>query len=175
MRAQYFSFDAIIASVIFIMAVVALLSYWHSIKSYLDGQNDQMNKDIVRISDLLFSPPTPSSNCTDIAKNDSKIGFSLAQNDRRVDYMVLDCLDKTMKTEPDPNIWLSEKVGTPYKVAIEANPEVGGCFSAVTLGTLPDDKIKTNQISKIRRVATVLNNGKTCVGIFDITLYDLGR
>lgn len=173
MKAQYFSFDAIMASVIFIMAIVALLSYWHSIKAYLDGQNGQMDKDIVKISSLLFTPPSPSSNCVDVSKNDSKLGFALDQNDQRVDYNILDCVDKTLKTETEPDVWLSEKLGTSYKVAIDAIPEVNGCFAPLTLGAKPDDKIKTQQITKMRRIATVIDRGKTCVGIFDITLYQL--
>ncbi len=49
MKGQYFSFDAIIASVIFVMALVALLSYWHSVKSYLDSQNDEISKEAIQI------------------------------------------------------------------------------------------------------------------------------
>ena len=38
-KGQYFSFDAIVASVIFVLALVALLSYWHSVRSYLEHEN----------------------------------------------------------------------------------------------------------------------------------------
>ena len=56
MKGQYFSFDAIIASVVFVLTVLALMSYWNSVKAGMETYSDETTKEAIRISDLLLSP-----------------------------------------------------------------------------------------------------------------------
>ena len=76
-KGQYFSFDAIIASVIFIMAIVLLLSYWHSVKVFLDYQTSDVAKETMKVASLLFVPSFPEgADCSGI----ENLGFDLRLN-----------------------------------------------------------------------------------------------
>ncbi len=159
MKGQYFSFDAIIASVIFVLALVALLSYWHSVRSFLDFQNDALGKDAVRVSGLFFTPPSPAgANCGSI----ERFGFAFSWDDRRVDEALLKCAES--KEQPD----LKELLGTANNVSIRvenlANNEV-----TLIGGDVPQEIV---DIVKIRRLATVVDaNGDTYLATIDMSVF----
>lgn len=160
MKGQYFSFDAIIASVIFILSLVALLSYWHSVRSFLDYQSDPLSRDAIRVSNLLFTPPSPSpSTCATM----NRLGFALAWDDRRIDPAVLDCADDQSQ------VWLRERLDTPYGVSIKVTNLANN--SVVSLGgDVPPSAVN---VVNIRRVATAVNGtGGTYLARFDITMYN---
>ncbi|MFH1520891.1 MAG: hypothetical protein ABID61_04550 [Candidatus Micrarchaeota archaeon] len=167
MKGQYFSFDAIVASVIFVLALVALLSYWHSVKSFLDYQNDPISKDAIRVSNLLFTPPSPSADCDTI----EKFGLALSWSDRRVNSSLLNCaIQKTNDlVDPDagPN-WLHIKLGTQYMAALNITNVTGG--PTISIGNSPPADVL--HIVKIRRLATVVNDdGSTYLVTMDLSLY----
>jgi hypothetical protein len=158
MKGQYFSFDAIMASVIFVLALVALLSYWHSVRSFLDFQNDQISKDAITVSNQLFSPASPSPDCATI----DRLGFALDWNDRRANQSIIDC-SKTQTQD-----WLRAKLGTPYGVSIKITDLANGTIEYIG-GDVPSG---TTNVIKIRRLATVVNstNG-TYLASVDLSLY----
>ncbi len=159
MKGQYFSFDAIMASVIFVLALVALLSYWHSVRSFLDFQNDQISKDAIRVSNLLFTPPSPSpSPCSTM----ERLGFAMDWADQRVNESVVDC-SKTQSQD-----WLKQELGTPYNVSIKVTDLANGSVTYIG-GGVPSG---TTNVVKIRRLATVLNStGGTYLASVDLSLY----
>jgi len=168
MKGQYFSFDAIIAAVIFIMALVALLSYWHSVKSYLDYQNDPVSQDAVRISNLLFTPPTPSPppGASSVCDGMTRLGFSISWDDRRVDQSIVDCTS-TAASNPE---FLQRVLGTPYDVEIDVT-DLSYARPTVVIGApVPADAI---EVVKMRRLATIVNqsDGSNYPAAFDISLY----
>ncbi|MEW6748671.1 MAG: hypothetical protein AB1295_03110 [Candidatus Micrarchaeota archaeon] len=159
MKGQYFSFDAIVAAVIFVLALVALLSYWHSVRSFLDYQNDPLSKESIRVSNLLFMPPAPSSACGSM----QSLGIVLDWNDRRVDKEVLDC------ARLQGQDWLKDKLDTPYGVVIDVSSLATGHPDINIGGTVPSDSIN---VVKIRRLATVVNStGATYLATVDLTMY----
>ena len=160
MKGQYFSFDAIIASVIFVLALVALLSSWHSVRSFLDYQNDQLSKDVVRISNMLFTPPEPlTTNCAAM----DRLGFAFAWDDRRVDSSILDCAkDRDAQ-------WLKEKTGSSFDVHINVTDLAEDMVEA-EIGDPPSDD--ASDVVKIRRLATVVeSDGSTHLAAFDLSIY----
>jgi len=165
MKGQYFSFDAIVASVIFVLALVALLSYWHSVKSYLDYQNDDLSREIVRVSNLLFTPPTPVTDCDSM----NRFGMSLEWDDRRIDSRILDCAIGKNSS------WLSERLDTPYTASISITPLVDEKANSPTyligdeVGSLDDH----TQIMKITRLATILdyNTSETNLAVVELSMY----
>jgi hypothetical protein len=169
MKGQYFSFDAIIAAVIFIMALVALLSYWHSVKSYLDYQSDPLAQEAVRVSNLLFTPPTftppaPVSGCDGM----TRLGFSISWDDRRVDPSLVDCASSTASTNPE---WLKRVLGTPYDVALNVTDLSDTPRPTVSIGgPVPVD---ASEVVKMRRLATIENqtDGTSYIAAFDLSLY----
>jgi len=159
MKGQYFSFDAIIASVIFVLALVALLSYWHSVKSFLDFQGEELSKDAIRISNLLFTPPTPPSAGCAI----TKLGLSLAWDDKRVNSSVIEC------ARDQEQGWLRERLGTPNNVSIRITNVADGTEVATLGGAVPSD---AGDIVKIRRLATVVNeDGTNYPAAIDLSVY----
>lgn len=167
MKGQYFSFDAIVASVIFVLALVALLSYWHSVKSFLDYQNDPISKEAIRISNLLFTPSSPSSDCDSL----ERFGMALSWSDRRVNSSIIECAVQKTNNLVDPNAgpdWLHTKLGTQYLTSIDITNVTGG--PAISIGnTAPANVL---HIVKIRRLATVLaEDGTTYLVNIDLSLY----
>lgn len=158
MKGQYFSFDAIVAAVIFVLALVALLSYWHSVRSFLDYQNDPLSKESIKVSNLLFTPPAPSASCGSMAS----LGLIMDWNDRRVDSDVLDC---AAGKDQD---WLRGRLSTPYGVIINVTNLED--YSVINIGgDVPQDTIN---VVKIRRLATVVNStGSTYLATVDLAMY----
>ncbi len=140
-KGQYFSFDAIMASVIFVLALVALLSYWHSVKSFLDYQNDDLSKEAIRISNLLFAPS--SSDCASV----EKLGFAISWSDRRINSSILECAAK------HDGAWLKDKLETPYNASIKiisvSSASINYIGEPVPAGV--------QNVVNIRRLATVYN------------------
>ncbi|MEM3422183.1 MAG: hypothetical protein QXF35_00295 [Candidatus Bilamarchaeaceae archaeon] len=146
-KGQYFSFDAIIASVIFMMAVVMLLSYWHSVRTFLEFQGGDMTKEAMRISATLFSP-YPS-------------GIIISSSDRRVNASFMNALPTNTEN-------LKSKFATPYNMQLVVTEVVGGS----TLKKFGDNPPQNTEVVKIRRIGSIVDsNGKTTIATFDIYLY----
>ncbi len=58
-KGQYFSFDAIIASVIFILAISLLSAHWYALRAQIDSSSDYVGADAMRVSDLLLGVGNP--------------------------------------------------------------------------------------------------------------------
>ncbi|MEM4348766.1 MAG: hypothetical protein QXN37_04335 [Candidatus Anstonellaceae archaeon] len=61
MKAQYFSFDAIVASVIIIIAMTVFASYWFGVQSIVESKNNPLYADALRVAESLLSPGSPSN------------------------------------------------------------------------------------------------------------------
>ena len=159
MKGQYFSFDAIIGAVIFVLALVALLSYWHSVRSFLDYQNDPLTKEAIRISNNLFTPPSPSIACGTM----SRFGLAMSIDDRRINSKVLDCA-KSQNGE-----WLQKALGTAYLVGIKVSGTTGS--PDISIGTFTTANAVSNKVN-IRRLATVYNpdDKSTYLATVDLTI-----
>ncbi len=86
-KGQYFSFDAIVASVIFVLTLVMLLSYWHSVRVYLDYQSNDISKEAARISDALFTPAT--GDCSAGNATLAQLGLASSWSDKRINQSIL--------------------------------------------------------------------------------------
>ena len=61
MKGQYFSFDAVVASVIMVIAVTSLVAYWFGVQSVAESRSSNMYADSLRIAESLLSPGSPSN------------------------------------------------------------------------------------------------------------------
>ncbi|VVB73930.1 Uncharacterised protein [uncultured archaeon] len=61
MKGQYFSFDAIIATVIMVIAFTTLVAYWYGVQSTIDARTGGVYDDALRVADSLFSPGQPEN------------------------------------------------------------------------------------------------------------------
>ncbi|MFA6907523.1 MAG: hypothetical protein WC263_01725 [Candidatus Micrarchaeia archaeon] len=60
MKGQYFSFDAIIATVIMVLAFSSLVAYWYGAQSVVESRTYSRLADAGRIAESLLSPGSPS-------------------------------------------------------------------------------------------------------------------
>ncbi|MCX6769145.1 MAG: hypothetical protein NT051_00490 [Candidatus Micrarchaeota archaeon] len=60
LKGQYFSFDAIVAAVIMVMAFSALLTYWYSLQYVTESRSYDLRVEGMRIAESLLSPGSPS-------------------------------------------------------------------------------------------------------------------
>jgi len=56
MKGQYFSFDAIIATVIMVLAFSSLVAYWYGAQSVVESRTYSRLADADRIAESLLSP-----------------------------------------------------------------------------------------------------------------------
>lgn len=61
MRGQYFSFDAVVATVIMTIAMTSLAAYWFGAQSVVDSRANPLYDDAMRIGDSLLSPGVPAN------------------------------------------------------------------------------------------------------------------
>lgn len=61
MKGQYFSFDAIVATVIFVLAISLLVNYWFGARAVMEGMEEDMYREALRLGDSLLTPGNPSS------------------------------------------------------------------------------------------------------------------
>ena len=59
-KGQYFSMDAIVASVIFVLALSLLMSHFFSLRAQNDSRSSYLIDDAYRISGILLGPGDPS-------------------------------------------------------------------------------------------------------------------
>jgi hypothetical protein len=78
MKAQYFSFDAIVAAVIMVMAFSAFLTYWYSLQFVTDSRTNNLQIDAMRVAESLFSPGDPEEWAESSSTIDAVSQFGLA-------------------------------------------------------------------------------------------------
>ena len=61
LKGQYFSFDAIIATVIVVIAMTSLLTYWFSVQSVVDAKSNYLQSAAANLADTLMSPGIPEN------------------------------------------------------------------------------------------------------------------
>ena len=159
MKGQYFSFDAIIASLIFLMAIVSLISYWHSIRTSVGYQNSEMLTEAFRISDLLMGPGYPPDvDCVDM----NQIGLAISNADGRVKA---DRIDECSKLDAQG---LRNRTLSAYNLTVEVwvGNDVTRLGPEINLDFVDD-------VVKVRRVISIYNetSDEGFLGHMDIYLY----
>ncbi len=154
-KGQYFSFDAMIASIIFILTLVSLLSYWHSVRLTVDNPHEELIKEAFRISDLLLSPGYPLNKTCD---NMTEVGFAISLKDKRLNLTKIECFKSLVSATPSS---LKTKLGSIYEVALQIT-DYNGNFD--NIGTLPSDLSIAQNVSgaaKVRRVISIHDDGSS--------------
>lgn len=153
-KGVYFSFDAIIASVIFILAIISLFSYWYSIRETIMAEDSIMKEEALRVSNLLFLP-----------YDSGGFGFSLSYEDKSLNVTSIEAYSVRTMEE------IKVDVSTPYNLSITF--EIYSLTSHLNhlereshyeFGTAPLDNSKT--ISKVVRIAPTSDGRIAVVSIF---------
>jgi hypothetical protein len=146
-RGQYFSFDAIIASIIFVLTLVSLLSYWHSVRVTIDNQHNELMKEAMRISEQLLSPGYPPDKECDKM---NEVGFAISTTDKRLNLTKIECVHG-LAEQPE---LLKEKLGTIYDVAIKIFTYDGKQIGERKTNIRTEEKNVINT-AKIRRLVSI--------------------
>ena len=149
MKGQYFSFDAIVGASIFILTLVAIMSYWYGVSSSIEQQQTGLSKEAMRVSDMVFS------------SKEVPYGVLEGWDDRRINYTRINtefCRPKDA----------SERLGSPYGVAVHFSTISGSreCWWYSTIDTDLGDTdtsgtnyVASNDIFRMRRVSAYLYTG----------------
>jgi len=76
MKGQYFSFDAVVATVIMVIAMTSLAAYWNGTRSVADSRTSPLYADAIRIADSLLSPGVPSGWASGPVENVRQFGLA---------------------------------------------------------------------------------------------------
>lgn len=147
-KGQYFSFDAIIASIIFILTFMALLGYWFSVRSGLESQEADISREASRISDMMFTPSYFTTSYTDKLVNRSRIEML-----------------------PNNGAQLKQMFNSPYNMRLEFSDR-SGVF--LTRGPPIPSNPPPRNIAKLRRIFVMYDRSEqneTQVSL-DLYLYD---
>ncbi|MCX6777631.1 MAG: hypothetical protein NT157_01980 [Candidatus Micrarchaeota archaeon] len=83
-RGQFFSYDAIIATVVFLIAAMLVLNYWWSSLSSMSAQYGSLMPEAVSVSSSLLTQGSPAN--WD-ATNAKRIGLAKGANSPEIDQM----------------------------------------------------------------------------------------
>jgi len=148
-KGQYLSFDVIVASVIFLISLVMLMSYWQSMKSTVMNENKYLSSTAMLVSDNLL---------TDY----SSIGIY------KKGTHIVDCryiINNKKKLSESSKEFSG---GNDVYVAI-----VSGCGDGLAFGT--DDKGPNQNeninLARVVRVISTDDNGKSLMGTMEVFVY----
>jgi len=141
MKGQYFSFDALISSAIFILALISLLATWQSLRTSLEHQSSPTALEALRIGETLLGPgsSTSSTSVVDCSEMDVP-GIAVSWDDRRVDSSKL---DSCALLDADT---LKSKLATSYSIDVRIDGE----------HKLGDDITKAGSVSEIGRARKII-------------------
>lgn len=155
LKGQYFSFDAIVGGIIFILTAMALFSYWNGVSSSLDQNHDLLAREAFRISEMLFTPLDP--------------GLSVGWRDAHLNYSIIDGCQWAKSPQ--------EAFGSGYLTTLTfGEVDVEGNVRHVCVWGTDEKDIDSQNIYRMRRPASYLHrDGTTSLGYVDILVYEAPR
>ncbi len=155
MKGQYFSFDAVIGATIFILTMMALLSYWYGISSSFEQSQDPLAREAFRVSEMMFTP--------------TDTGFTVGWRDSHFNYSKMD--DCTSLAGNDPR----EFFRSSYELTIifhEVYTEPILEDNVICTWGDPEAYKSSNETYRFRRTYSFLNgDGGTQLGYMDMFFY----
>ncbi len=119
-KGQFFSYDGIVAGILFILLLTLLYTYWNSLRSTISVRIDDSTRIAMSVSTLLLTPGNPVNwNYT----NFNQLGLTVGANTIRISEEKVGNLSLVAM---DYNK-LKEKLGVgPYEISIQIGTEVIG-------------------------------------------------
>lgn len=161
-RGQYFSMDAIVASVIFVLALSLLMSHFFSLRAMNDSRSSYLVDDAYRISDLLLGPGDPPNwYVNPNGANTSGFGY----NNSRDGTLNLTALNAAAVLLDDPGLknynQTRSLIVTPAEFFVLINttsidPLVSN-LSLIRLGYEPLPRLNPQEIVTVRRGVTIVD------------------
>lgn len=151
MKGQYFSFDAIIASIIFILTFMALMTYWFSVKSSLETKEELINAEAGRIADSMLTPSYLTDSYLVPKVNKSRL-FAL------------------LSPRPDEPDYLKSTFSSPYNLSISISELQNGEMQETEgFGSIPAN---AKNVAKVRRTFVLYDGISESIAALDLYLYE---
>ncbi|VVB99637.1 Uncharacterised protein [uncultured archaeon] len=119
MKGQYFSFDAIVATIIMVLAMTSLIAYWYGVQSVIDSRTTPLYSESLRVAESLLSPGVPANWPEYADRGDwgsiKQIGLSMDYNPNEINKTKLDALVKY--SEPGTAISEYARIGALFRTA----------------------------------------------------------
>ncbi|MEK6982379.1 MAG: hypothetical protein AABX38_05595 [Candidatus Micrarchaeota archaeon] len=144
-KGQYFSFDAIIATVIFVIALVSLLSYWNATKNSFELQSNELSQEAFRVSNVLLSPGYPANS---VCSSQSQVGFGKSISDKVLMLSKIECV-RSLASDT-----VKRSLSTGFGVSVYMDDKL---VSGEDLATGAISSRYSN-IERVRRVVSVLDD-----------------
>lgn len=173
-KGQYFTFDAVMGAIIFMVTMGILLNYWYTMQATIDARDETAYRACLRMADQLVSTPgTPvdwesSTNVNDVVQ----LGLITSWDNTTLSY------DKWTRFKDWSDAYANP--GDPYYVIADELFRAGGDYKVhvSTFGTgacsgldeyagrdWPDDAT----VVKVRRIVPFKHSGAVCVA--EVTVY----
>ncbi len=94
-KGQYFSFDAIVSAVIFVLALALLSNQWYTVNAIQSEMDDELHSEALRISDALMTPGSPLDWQNEF-ENALQIGVAEDYSSNSLDFDKVDEFNQTV-------------------------------------------------------------------------------
>ncbi|MBI5158582.1 hypothetical protein HY992_00500 [Candidatus Micrarchaeota archaeon] len=159
-KGQFFSYDAIIGGVVFLVAVALLYSYWFGASPTMQKEaRADLVRETLRLSDALLTPGSPSdwhASATDI-ENAKQIGLMSSLEKNELSNEKMNALITYLTADFTPNYKkLKQKLNFAYEfnATIETNRVFYNCVGKCDLLASPSPK----ELVEVTRVITIDND-----------------
>lgn len=139
-KGVYFSFDAIIASVIFVLTMISLFSYWYSVRETVMAEDFTITEEALRVSNLIFLP------------SNGGFGFSVSYEDKSLNMSNVEDYSTHTMDEIKAELSIPYNLSVVFEVYdLTSNPGHMRPDRDYEIGVSPTDDAQT--ISKVVRIA----------------------
>ncbi len=155
-KGQFFSYDAIIGGVVFLIAMAMLFSYWFGTSPATQKESD-LARETLRLSDMLLTPGSPEDWQTKQLADIKQIGVTASYDANELDddkFKTLDGTQRPLLLSIDSD-QIKSKLNFVYEfnVTIETDTSFISCFGKCG----PRASSNPAELVEVNRVA-VLNN-----------------
>ncbi len=139
-KGQYFSFDAVMATLVFLLAISMLSSYWFGVRAAAE-KGDDTHREALRISDALLLPGTPPGwpsarevYSYGLGKENATAEIEKAKVERFESYVSLDYnrVREVLRTSDEFFLTIEPVMGNSFSYSIGREPEGATTAAKVT-------------------------------------------
>ena len=154
MKGQYFSFDAIIATVIMVLAFSSLVAYWYGAQAVVESRTYSRLADANRVAESLLSPGAPSDWNSKTINDIRQIGIATSFGNE-LDSAKMNALEDTAQVNY-AEVGNLLRAGGEYFILIErTNTEDGETEIIAAIGKNGYDTLDAKYVAVANRGATL--------------------
>jgi len=162
MKGQYFSFDAIIATVIMVLAFSSLVAYWYGAQAVVESRTYSRLADANRIAESLLSPGSPTDwtdadkyNMGDIRQIGIANSFGNDLNLTKVEALEANANPDATPTNNYMEVGNLLRAGGEYFILIERTNTDAGNDEDMTIAEIGRSHVNANVTAVANRGATL--------------------